>query len=673
MDTDKKNIIDVVPLTRLPLNKNQSFSYLCDQKLTAGTLVSIPLFHRNVEGIVTGNRPDFHRLGNIELKKIEKIMEESFLTEYQLRLASFISDYYLAPLGIVLKSFVPKRIKLRNAKRLTQNVRDKKSITLTKEQALAVSKITKNNSKFIRHSEQNSKFLLYGPASSGKTEVYIHSIMNLKKRNPDTQSLVLLPELTLTPQALERYGGYFKPEEVAVLHSKISKGQFYSNWQKIKSGKAKIIIGSRIAVLAPFKKLALIVVDEEQDISFKQWDMSPRYDARAAAERLSKLHGTPIVFGSATPRVESVYKAQKKEYQLLKLPILKLASVKLLSSNIELIDMKKERWIKNYSPISKKLQSEVAYALKNKLQIILLINRQGMSTFSICTDCKTVLRCSRCERALIYDNSGTYRCVHCAFKTSITPECSKCKGLSFTNIGLGTQKIEREIKNLFPSARVARADSQSMKARNAQEVLYENFKQGAIDILIGTQMISKGWDLPNVALIGIIDGDAMLSMPDFSTEERAYQNIIQVSGRVSRLGAKFPGQILLQTFNPEQKFFKTIADKDFSVFYEKELKERKNLNLPPFGKLIKLIFQDYDFRKASLEANCVFNILEEKADRNVQIFEPQNAFLPNIRGRFRKQIIIKIKDGPEIPEKIRKILISLSHGWIIDIDPISII
>jgi len=625
-----------------------------------------------VEGIVIGNRPDFERLGDIQLKNINKILEENFLDKKQLELAQFISKYYLSPLGVVLKSFIPKRVKIRNPKPKTQNPKPK-DIQLTKEQQKAVDAITKKINWKLKIG--NWKFLLFGPASSGKTEVYIHSILKLKKVNSAAQFLILLPELTLTPQALERYSEYFKPEEIAVLHSKISKGQFYSDWQKIKSGKARIIIGSRMAVFAPFKKLALIAIDEEQDISFKQWDMNPRYDARTAAEKLAQLHEALIVFGSATPRIESFYKAQKKEYQPLKLPPLKLAGIKLLDSHIELVDMKKERWINppagGYSPISKKLQSEIAYALKNKLQTILFINRQGMSTFSICADCRTVLRCPKCERALIYDNSGTYKCVHCAYKTSITPECSNCRGLSFTNIGLGTQKIEREIRSLFPGARVARADSQSMKNHNAQEILYENFKQGMIDVLVGTQMISKGWDLPNMALIGIIDGDAMLSTPDFSTEERVYQNIIQAAGRVSRVGAKFPGRVILQTFNPEQKFFKTIASKDFLVFYEKEIKERKNLTLPPFGKLIKLIFQDYDHRKTDSEANRVFNILEEKADKNVKVFEPQNAFLSNIRGRFRKQIIIKIKR--DIPEELKKILRALPNGWNIDVDPISIL
>jgi len=340
---------------------------------------------------------------------------------------------------------------------------------------------------------------------------------------------------------------------------------------------------------------------------------------------------------------------------------------------MELVDMKKERWIKNYSPLSKKLQSEISYALRNKLQTILFINRQGMSSFSVCADCKTVLKCPRCERALIYDKEGVYKCVHCAHRSSVTPQCSRCKGLSFTNVGLGTQKIEREIVGLFPGARVARADNQSMQAPGAQEKIYADFKNGQTDILIGTQMISKGWDLPNVSLVGIIDADGMLGIPDFTTEEKAYQSIIQTAGRVSRLGAKFPGQVLIQTFNPEQKFFKMLVAGKLSDFYEKELKDRKSLGLPPFGRLIKLTCQDHSLKKSVAEAARIYALLEENACQGVKISEPQDAFLSNIRGRFRIQIIIRLKDAKVIPQEIRSILASLTANWIIDVDPISII
>jgi len=666
MNTAGKIIIDAAPITRLPLSRSQSFFYLHNQKLAPGTLVSIPLFKRSVEGIVTGIRPNFERLGDIQLKNITKVLEENFLDQKQLVLAQFISDYYLSPLGVVLKSFIPKRTKSQHSQLITQTSK-RKSITLTKEQDGAIKKIVTGYGLRV------TGFLLYGPSGSGKTEVYIHTIKKLKEKNKQSQFLILLPELTLTPQAIERYGEYFDASEIALLHSRMPKGEMYANWQKIKSGEAKIIIGTRMAVFAPFQNLKLIVIDEEQDPSFKQWDMNPRYDARTVAEKLAEIHGAKVVRGSATPSIESYYKTQHNRYKLIKLPKLSIPNTKYnaLNTNIELVDMKKERWNKNYSTISKKLKVEIAYALKNELQTILFINRQGMSAFSVCTDCKAVLRCPHCDRALVYENSGTYHCAHCSHKTSITPQCPNCKNMSFQNIGLGTQKVEREILNLFPAAKVARADSQSMQGKDAQKNLYRKFMDSEIDILIGTQMISKGWDLPNLALIGIIDGDNLLSLPDFSTTEYAFQIIMQIAGRVNRPGAKFPGLVLIQTFAPEQTFFKIIAKKNLEEFYAKEIEERKALRFPPFGKLIKLTFQHYNKAEVISEAGRVYEILKTKENKNIKISEPQNAFIPKIRGRFRKQILLKI--AKNIPKDLENILKSLPSGWIIDVDPISIL
>jgi primosomal protein N' (replication factor Y) len=601
-------------------------------------------------------------------------LEENFLDKKQIELAQFISDYYFSPLGIVLKSFIPKRVKARSTKRLSLEVlkslsEAKPRVVLTLEQKNAIQKISKNNLKFeIR----NLKFLLYGPAGSGKTEVYIESIKKLKKNE---QALILLPELTLTPQAIERYGEHFGQENIAVLNSKISKGEYYAQWQKIQAGETKIIIGTRMAVFAPFKKLGMIIVDEEQDMSFKQWDMNPRYDARAVAEKLAELHQCKIIFGSATPSIESYQKTITWEFNLVEIPHLKIPGAPKKDYDgpeVVIVDLKKEKWEKNHSPISRKLRSEIAYALKNKLQTILFINRQGMSSFSICASCKTILKCPKCEKALIYDNSGVYKCTSCAFVTSITPECSKCKGIAFQNIGLGTQKIEREIASIFAQSRIARIDSQTMKEAGAQEKTYRAFASGQIDILIGTQMLTKGWDLPNVALIGIIDADNMLAIPDFSVNTRAFQNIVQVSGRSNRPHSKWRGMVILQTFNPLQEIFRFAAERNFQQFFIKEIKERQDLSLPPFGKLIKLVFQDYDTKKVSQETARIFKTLEYFADESISISEPQNSFISNVRGRHRKQIIIKLKNKI-LSEEIKKILVSLPAGWLIDVDPISII
>lgn len=671
----EKFIIDIYPITPLPLKGRQFYSYLWDAEVPRGSLVSIPFFKRNIEGIVIHNRQDFERFGNIKLKKINKILEENFLADKQLKLAEFISEYCLSPIGTVLKFFCPKRTKERSKKKEVRIKQIKNEIKLTKEQQNAVEEITK---------KINWKFLLFGPASSGKTEVYIHSILKFRKDNPEAQFLILLPELTLTPQAIERYGAYFNPEEIVLLHSKISKGQFYSNWKKIKSGEAKIIIGTRIAVFAPFKNLKLIVIDEEQDISFKQWDMNPRYDARTVAEKLAEIYKCKIVFGSAVPRVEDYYKALNGEYKLLKLPFLEVRPLSTktairgqtsFSSQVEIVDMKKERWVKNYSPVSKELKSEIDYALKNKLQAILFVNRQGMSSFSICAECKTVLKCPKCDRALIYGNSGIYKCLHCNYKTDILATCPKCKGMVFKNVGLGTQKVEKELNNFFPGARIKRADADSMKKTGAQNELYQNFADRKIDIMIGTQMITKNWDFPNVELVGIIDADNLLNFPDFRSNERAFQNIIQAAGRTNRINSRFPGKIIIQTFNPENKIIKLAAEGDFEKFYQKEIKEREELGYPPFSRLIKLIFQDANKDKIEKETGTAYEKLKDAVAnlKKYKISQPLDPLAPKIRGKFKKQILISYSTEEEVGPAPRKVIANLGKGWVIDIDPISVI
>ncbi|NTU66643.1 MAG: primosomal protein N' [Candidatus Moranbacteria bacterium] len=671
-----KFIISVVPLIRISLMRDQFFYYLGNEKLSPGTLVSIPFSGRKIEGIVIDSAADFERTGGMELKRIGNVIEKDFLTAEQMELARFISEYYISPLGIVMKNFVPKIMKrsLKEKKKAASQI-SKLGIELTKEQHSAVSEISDRK-------KGHAAYLLFGSSGSGKTEVYIHSILELKKQYKDGQFLILLPEKTLTPQALERYGAYFDSDEIVVLSSNISKGKFYDNWKRIRSGEAKIIIGTRMAVFAPFGNLRLVVIDEEQDISFKQWDMNPRYDARTAALEIARIHDCQIVSGSATPSVVSYHSARNGKSGLLVIPDLEIPNSRseAVKTTMELVDMRRERWQNRsygsqrqqqpvFSSISKKLRSEISYALKYGLQAILFINRQGMSNFSVCAACKTVLKCPKCDRALVYENSGEYRCLHCSFRTSITPKCAKCKGIVFKNVGLGTQKVEKEIKEFFPGARVMRADSQELKGKDAHEEAYRKFSDHEADILIGTQMISKGWDLPNVALIGIIDADNMLTLPDFSAEERAFDLLMQVAGRTSRPGAKYPGRVIIQTYHPENRLLKLIAKKDPDSFYEKEFKERKALALPPFGRLIKLVFQDFRKDKADAEAKRIAEVL--LGIDGIKVSESQESFVPKVRGRFRSQIIVRFEK--EMPDALRKALQWLPAGWIIDVDPISVI
>ncbi len=680
-----KFIIDIAPLAPLPIGRKQFFSYLWNEEIPTGALVSVPFFRRNLEGVVIGSHFDFRGFENMRLKKINRVLEKNFLDEKQLELARFVSDYYYSPLGIVLKAFIPKRINARTNNQKFKKA-EKKKFVLTKEQASAIKKIAARSLKFRI---ENFKFLLYGPASSGKTEIYINAILKIRQKNPEAQFLVLLPELTLVPQAVERYSALFKTKEIVLLHSKISKGRFYSAWQKIKSGSAKIIIGSRMAVFAPFQKLGLIVIDEEQDASFKQWEMSPRYDARKTAEKLAKIHKCPIIFGSATPSINSYYRSLEKEIDLIKLPPLKpgaandkqqlenknketLAIHRLPPIAVELIDMRKEKWRKNHSPVSKNLQSEVVRALKNKSQVILFVNRQGFSFFSVCAHCKNVLRCPQCDRALIYNLEGYYKCPRCSHKTDIFPACRQCQGTNFRNIGVGTQQIEKEISKMFAGARLKRIDSETVRKSGEQEKIYLDFSEGKIDILIGTQMITKGWDLPNVSLIGIIDTDSLFNFPDFNAAERTFQHLAQIAGRAARTQSRVAGKVIMQTYHPEHPIIQAAVEMDYHKFYQSEITIRKSLFYPPFGQIIKIIKRDRDKNKVERETEKFYQVLQKNFDSS-DIFAsyPQDPLVSKVGRNFQKQIIIKIKKA-DILKNLSPILRKLGKGWIIDVDPISI-
>ena len=687
MPKGKHYIISVIPLTKIPLYRDQSFYYLFKSKISLGSLVKIPLGKRTVDGIVSESKSDFPRLGNIQLKKVLSITEESFLTSKQIQTAQFISQHYFVSLGIALKIFVPKISGSRKTKIMEHkawNIKQRtKEIKLTPEQLSAIREIISSTNYPL----QATRYLLYAPSSAGKTQVYFESIKKILTTHKKSQALILLPELTITAQEVERYGEFFGATKIAVLHSKLSRGQYYKNWQAVKSGQAQIIIGTRQAITAPFKNLKIIIVDEEQDISFKQWEMNPHYDARTVAEKLADIHEAKIVYGSATPRVETYFRSSQSiahssqtKFKLLTLPPLQTTNYQL-PATVELIDLRKEHWknwkkVKIVSPISEKLASEIAWTLQNKFQIILFINRQGMSTFSACTACKTVLTCPDCERALTSRKKGNYECLHCEFETGDFPMCPNCQGMTFRNVGLGTEKIEKEIEKLFPRANIVRVDSQSMKKSiKSQEKLWQDFSTKKIDILIGTQMIAKAWDLANVGLVGIIDADSLFSFPDFHTNENAFSLISQAIGRTGRTGSSYNGRAIIQTYHPENQIIQWAAEKNYSKFYDCEIKERQNLYYPPFSQIIKLTFKDFSLNSAEKETQRIYTKLNEAnlKSQNIQIYPPQAPYNPKIRKRYLMQIILKIKNKIKLPNLLEAELKSLPNGWQIDVDPISII
>jgi len=645
----KNTIIDVVPLTRLPLSRQQSFSYLNDAPVPFGSLLSVPLFHREVQGIAIENRDDFFRFGNIKLRKINKILDENFLTEKQLKLAEFISEYYICPLGIVLKFFVAKKTKPKNMEHGAWNMEHKK-IKLDKEQRIVFNNILKNNKSLL---------------ISGKEKIEIYFELIKKNIQKNKQTLLLLSEIPLVYEALDIIKEYFDENSIALFHSKLKGSELYDSYQKIKSGKAKIILGTRQAVLAPFEKLGLIVIDEEQDISYKQWDMNPRYNAVKVAEKLAELHKAKLILSSPTPSIETYCREELKKFHA-PCPTFHVA---------EIIDMKKEGWNNNRQRnnniiFSKKLISEIGFTLKYGKQVFLFANKRGMSLFSVCASCKEVLRCPRCERALIYDKSGQYRCLHCAYRTDIFAKCPKCGGTEFKNIGIGNQTIEREIKKTFPGAKIKLVDFESLKNRNDQKKLFSEINLGKFDIIIGTQTVLKAWDLPKLGLIGIINADDLLSFSEYNSDEKAFRILFQAF-RKSQDSENT--KLIIQTYNAEHPIIKSLANYEFEKFYENEIEQRKALKYPPFYRLIKLTLRTIHKAKMEKESAFIFGrmkILSER-DKNISVFEPFSPQLSKIRDKFRKQIVIKLH-CQEIPEELQKTLRNLGGEWIIDVDPISI-
>ena len=661
--------LEVAPLTSIPLTRGQFFTYASEIAVEPGALVSIPVTTRTLKGIVFATKDmcsGRHVSPRFTVKPITKVLREHFMTQEQLELAQFISTTYYTSLGRSLVHFVPQTTKSRTTTPNTFSpphiARTSKNIIHTDEQKYCINNIV----------SATKPVYLFGPASSGKTEVYIQSILKLlAEKDTSGQALIIVPELTLIPQEIERYSEVFGREHIAVIHSHLSPGIYYDTWKKIADGSAKIILGTRQALFAPFKNLDMVIVDEEQDDAYKQWDMSPRYDGRHVAEELARLHKAILVFGSATPSIERYYKAQEGIYSLLTLSPLP----KQPSFDIRLVNMRFERHNKNFSSLSEELVKEMTRVLKQKRQIFLFINRQGAGSCTLCESCNTTLRCSYCDRALVFDIPlNNYKCLHCSHTNTSSPVCTACGSKKFKNIGLGTQIVEKEVRKRFPYSTIARMDRQTMLKHDAQATMYKDFASGKISILIGTQMATKGWDLPNVALVGMIDADSLFAFPDFKTDENAYQHILQAAGRMARMGSNFPGTALIQTYYPENPTLLKVQSKDFSTFYTEISEQREMLKYPPYGKLLRIIVSHEDKAIAEKNIRKIYKKLLSTCedDRKIRISEPAPPMISRVRNNFRQHIILR-SAHPAFPDLLHNYLLSIAKDVILDINPISIL
>ncbi len=654
----QKYLISLIPLTRISLTRDPFFYYLSESPIPTGSLCEAPFGRRKIKGIVLESKTDFQRAGGMRLKKISKILNEKFLTEEQLRLAQFISEYYLCPLGIVLKHFIPTQAKSRKKEIESEQL-------FTKIQKTNLSN-QENIDKIIDSQNTSKSFVLQVEPNSDKENFVLNLINDFANKKEDEQILYLFPEVSQTLKIEQDLLNHFPKENVALLHSKITKGKFFENWEKIRSGQAKIIIGTRTAVFAPFKNLSLIITDNHTDISYKQWDMNPRYNARTLVYKLSELFNCPNLNISTFPRTSDYHHSIKNTDGLT---FLTLKNKSRSPIKIHIIDMKKERWNKRYSPISQDLEFKLRNVLNKKQQSLLFINRQGLSSFSICLKCKLPLKCPQCQRALVAKKDKAFHCLHCNYSTEKSPKCKNCSSTKFKNIGIGTEKIEYILQKTFPKARIARVDQSIAKKFSEIKKIHTRFSQGKIDILIGTQMIMEGWNSPNLKLTSILDMDNLTSLPEYDAQEKSVNFLLNLYNKV----AKNNGEILIQTFNEFNPIFEAVKKSDVKEIYTDELENRKALSYPPFARLIKLIYRSSNQEENKNITQSLYKKIKEttKENKNIIITPPHTPLLNKIRTQYREQIIIKCKKN-DLPKELKSELKKLDHKWIIDIDPINL-
>lgn len=513
---------------------------------------------------------------------------------------------------------------------------------LTAHQRAAVEQIRQ-----ALHRKEPAVFLLHGITGSGKTEVYLRVIGDVLDQKQ--QALLIVPEISLTPQLMNRVRARFG-QQAAILHSALPAAQRRNEWHRIAEGNAQLVVGARSALFAPLKNPGIVILDEEHENSYKQ-EESPRYHAREVAEHMMRSAGGVLILGSATPSIETYYRSEIGQIRRLALPC-RIGSRSLAKTTV--IDMREELKKGNRTIFSQALRDGMTEALQRGEQCILFLNRRGYSTFVLCRECGAVMKCPHCDVSLTYHNPDTMLCCHyCGFEQRSPDICPQCGGSAIRYFGTGTQKVQAELKQLFPQARIARMDTDTTTRKGSHEQIYGAFARHEIDILVGTQMVAKGLDIPNVTLVGIISSDTALHLPDFRAAERTFQLITQVSGRAGR-GTR-PGKVILQTYNPSHYSIEMAARQDYQSFYEKEIRYREEGWYPPFSRLISFTALASDEESAERVLKEIAAKLSERIDAlnktrvsdkavRAEMLGPTPAPIARIQNRYRSRLVLKIEN-----------------------------
>ena len=687
-------------------NIDKCFTYFVTDnlrdKIKIGIRVLVPFNNQKLEGFVLEILDSYD--DNYDIKEVLEVIDsEPILTKELLELGKYVSTETLSTLISSYQAMLPKALKAKNGSNI--NIKYLKYVeidnlngTFTDKQQEIIARINVNgkclyselkkvNSSvdtlikrgnlkireveeyrynsiervYPRHELNESQkavynsilndldkakiFLLYGVTGSGKTEVYMEIIEQVI--NNGKTCLLMVPEITLTNQILGRMKSRFS--RIAVLHSGLSDGERYDEYRKIKRGEVDLVIGARSSIFAPLDNIGIIIIDECHTESYKQ-DVMPKYDAIDVAKFRSNYHKCPLILGSATPTLEQYARASKNVYTLLTLPK-RAGNAKV--PEIIICDMTKEEKIKN-TFISKKLKDKIDEKLKMHEQIILLQNRRGYSSMVMCPDCGYVMKCPNCDISLTYHKTkDLMRCHYCGYATKRIITCPDCKNDTLRELGVGTEKIEEEIKNLFPMARIVRMDLDTTTRKGSHEKIIDSFANYEYDILLGTQMISKGLDFPNVTLVGILNADTSLFLPSYKSNENTFDLINQVSGRSGR--SEKNGIVFVQTYNPDHFAIKLASQNDYLSFYEEEMKNRLALKYPPFFYLVQVIIKSKDYEYISKEVNKIKSYLQYKLKDKI-VIGPSMMYPFRINDYNRFNIIIKYKIENDLKIVLRELI-----------------
>jgi len=622
-------------------NGNIEIKYLVQQKTNK-------LTEKHIKPIVTKN----------ELKEIANHLPKQ-ANKQKIILTFFIENNQSIPLKQLLeetnstvssvKALINKRILAEEQIEIYRNpyeneeFKKTKPLPLTDEQQKAIGPILSSIEK-----KKHDVFLLYGVTGSGKTEIYLQAIQQVL--NQGKEAIVLVPEISLTPQMVHRFKSRFG-SQVAVLHSGLSTGEKYDEWRKIYRKEVKLVVGARSAIFAPFQNLGIVIIDEEHESSYKQ-EESPRYHARDVAIWRGKQHYCPVVLGSATPTLESFARAHKGVYHLL--PLKERVNKRPLPS-IEIVDMREELRKGNRTMFSESLLEKLKDRIQKGEQSVLFLNKRGYSSFVMCRDCGYVMECPHCDISLTYHRfDQKLKCHYCGFETFMPQKCSQCQSEYIRYFGTGTQRVEEELTKVLPEAKVIRMDNDTTNRKGAHERLLKSFGNKEANILLGTQMIAKGLDFPDVTLVGVLTADTMLNLPDFRSAEKTFQLLTQVSGRAGR--HHLPGEVVIQTYAPEHYSISLAQKHNFDQFYQKEMYMRKLHAYPPYYYLILITVSHEDLTKVVKVCEQISQYLKGRLSNEAIILGPVSSAIPRIKDRYRYQCMIKYKREKRLYETLKTVI-----------------